>query len=519
MKDLSVDRRDFLKFSAAAFLGGCATSGRGPLDDDVYSGQLLLINCNVVDVEGASVISNASLRIEAGRVRSIEAGQISLNGYEQIIDLGGRYVIPGLIDAHCHTTMSPVWRMRSVLDLPLHLDMMERQCEISVESGITTVRDCGSFPPQLRNYMRRIESGDLLGPRVVYCNSISNIKGGHPSVPPEAVSRLALLLEPILGLTMTNFESEQELSKVLDENTQGASFLKLTVDNETIFCKDVEFPVYTDRMLDMFVEAHQKLGLPIVCHCHRKWGFDRLVNYPVHSFEHMIGDAYLSEADVELMVKKNISIVPTMTVAQSLMNEEAFDEIPAGLRSDFVDQELAERRKYIYGSEVYDHCDPTLHDDNLAELRHYKEMGRENLWANNKFLVNPDLYFGVVKHAPGNLKLLRDAGVNIGCGIDAGMPFTYFGGMYREYEAYARAGFSNAEILRCATINNARILKLEDSIGTLKSGKLADLAVLDGDPLADIGFLKKPVAVFKDGQLAYATGRVEQSADGRYSLI
>ena len=513
-----IDRRDFMRLgltaaAAASVPGfsGCAAVGaeRPRLD---YKGELLLKNCNVVDVEAGRVIRNAAVRVADDRVLAIETGQLARNGYEKVLDLNGAYVIPGLIDAHCHITMSPVWRMRSVMDLGRHIKMEERQFTITLESGITTVRDCGSFPKQLAHFMRRIERGALKGPRILHCNSIMNVRGGHPSVPPEDVSRFAPLVEPFLGITMTNFETEADLEKVLDKNTRDASFLKLTVDNETIFCKDADFPVYSDRMLDMFVAAHDRLELPIVCHCHRKWGWDRITKYPVHSLEHLLGDAALAEKEALLLASKNISVVPTIVVAQCYLNEEAYDEVPRRFRNDYIDAERKARREYIYGQEVYEHCDPVLHDDNVAELKHYKAMGWDRLWANKKFLVNPELYFGVVKNAPHNMQMMKEAGVNIGLGIDAGMPFSYFGGLYREFEAYSRIGFSNAEILKCATINNARILMLEDEIGSLKPGKLADMAVLSGNPLEDLNVLKKPTAVFKAGQLEHL--RLELQGEG-----
>jgi imidazolonepropionase-like amidohydrolase len=105
---------------------------------------------------------------------------------------------------------------------------------------------------------------------------------------------------------------------------------------------------------------------------------------------------------------------------------------------------------------------------------------------------------------------MNQAGILIGCGIDAGMPFCYFGGNYREYELLQRAGFSNIEVLRCATINNAKILRMEDKIGSLESGKYADMVVFDKNPLEDIRVLRKPQMVFKQGDLMFAAGNLKE---------
>jgi imidazolonepropionase-like amidohydrolase len=99
---------------------------------------------------------------------------------------------------------------------------------------------------------------------------------------------------------------------------------------------------------------------------------------------------------------------------------------------------------------------------------------------------------------------MKDAGVLIGCGIDAGMPFSYFGGLYREFEVMSRIGFTNPEILKCATINGAKILRMDDKIGTLEKGKYADMVVFDKNPLTDITALRSPSLVFKQGDLMHS---------------
>ena len=71
-----------------------------------------------------------------------------------------------------------------------------------------------------------------------------------------------------------------------------------------------------------------KKGLPVSGHHQFKYGFDRAMEYPFHSIEHMPSDAVLSDEDILKMAKRNVAIVPTMTVGQSYLMEEAFDELP-----------------------------------------------------------------------------------------------------------------------------------------------------------------------------------------------
>ena len=98
--------------------------------------------------------------------------------------------------------------------------------------------------------------------------------------------------------------------------------------------------------------------------------------------------------------------------------------------------------------------------------------------------------------------LLRKAGARIGCGTDSGgSNFAFFGFFWRELENLVGAGMSPFEALRCATAVNAQILGLEKDIGTLEPGKLADLVVLEANPIEDIANMGRVRAVDKGGRL------------------
>lgn len=506
---MGLNRRDFIKYSMLAAAAattpattGCAARGQNVPALD-YSGQVLLTRCNVIDVKNGMVTENATITIDAGKIVSVSREARGKSPGAVVIDLVNKYVIPGLIDGHCHSTVSPVFAM-SFFDLLKHAKQQKRNYALSIESGITTIRDMGAFPGMLRWFIRDIERGSIIGPRVVYCNSMLNVKGGHPEVPPSDVNAFAVPASWFVGMVMNNVRDTKELKECLDENAKGASFIKLTMDNKTIFCKkNDDIAVYSDEQLDLVFQYAEKTGLSVAGHHHYKFGFDRALKYPINSLEHIVSDANLSDDDVMDMERKKVAIVPTMAVGQSFMIEEAYEVIPSMFRNDFLDHERKVRKDYFEG-DAFNHCHPSLHKDNLDMLKYYKVFGKENLWEKKKFLVNPDLYFGMMKYGSENLKKMKAAGVLIGCGIDAGMPLCYFGGMYREYEIYSRLGFSNLEILQCATINNAKILQREESIGSLEPGKLADMVVCDANPLDDIRVLRKPSQVFKEGRLMHS---------------
>ena len=512
----SFTRRDFLKLGAAAgalaALGGiegCTTAPIMNVPGIDYTRDILIEHCTVIDVVRGKAIPGSRLLVRKGMIQAHETGAIA-PGNALRIDARGSFVIPGLIDAHCHPTITAAFGVDTA-DLSRHMAFQKRQFTIGPEYGITTYRDMGSFYLTLRGLIRDINSGSLNGPRVTYCNSLLNIKGGHPEIPPTDAHPLANLVALFTGMVMTNFKDFDELKKVIEKNAEGASFIKLTVDNKSAFCRKEDIPVYTDEMLDYIFSFAKQRGLPVSSHCHRKWGFDRIMKYPVNSLEHIVSDAYLSDSDVELIAKKGVSIVPTMTVGLCYLMEEAYDTIPDPFRTDFIMNELKIRKQYLY-TEALQHCDPVIHNKNIEELKKYKSVGMDNLWKNKIHLVNPELYFGMIHYGTKNLQKMRAAGINIGFGIDAGMPFAYFGGQYRELEFLSRAGFRNDEILRIATINSARVLKLHDKIGTIEKGKLADLVFLPVNPLEDVRAYRSPDIVMKEGKFVFSRRSLTEQA-------
>lgn len=508
-----MSRRDFLRYSGVAGAAmilpqatGCSSANLRNVPEITYREQTAFTNCNVIDVQTGKISKKQTVNVLKGKIVNISSGKEIPAGVTAV-DLKGAYVMPGLIDTHCHTTISPVFAF-NLTDIFKHTEQQRRHYELCIESGVTTVRDVGAFPGSLHGFIKDIEKGKLKGPRVIYCNSMLNVKGGHPDSDPSDINVFAKPASLFIGMVMTNFEDTDELKDVIRENAEGASFLKITVDNKSVFCRNKDIAVYSDEQLKLIFGFSEKKGLPVSAHCHRKWGFDRAIQYPLNSLEHIVSDATLSDSEISLMAKKKISVVPTMTIGQAYLMEEAYDKLPSQYRDDFTMNELRIRREYLE-KEAHLHCNSELHRQNMDFLKYYKTIGRDKLWEKKKFLVNPDLYFSMIKHGRANLLKMRDAGVLIGCAIDAGMPFSYFGGLYREFELYSRIGFSNREILECATINNARIAGISDRVGTLETGKLADMVAFRKNPLQDIRACREPEMVIRDGRILHSSRMLE----------
>jgi imidazolonepropionase-like amidohydrolase len=504
---LEITRRQLMQSAAAAafFLGmpnvtGCSSIPKyQPIG--IASGQALYLSqCNVIDVVRGTVHRNRTITIRDGVIESISNQIPVLREDDLLLALQNQFVIPGLIDAHCHATLSGEATLNP-FSLSTTMHQMKRNYVQQIRQGVTTIRDMGAMPDMLHDYLKQIDRGELIGPRVVYCNAFTNIYGGHPDIDPANISIFAPLVMAFTGRPNLWFKDTAELTEKMSQNSAGgASFIKLTMDNKSLLCGKGEIPVYTARHLKVIFDYAQKNNLATAGHIHTKFGFDRAVEYGIGSMEHTIADAVLSDKEITAMAKKKIAIVPTMVIAQMLAAPEAYTAVPKKYRSDFIDREMAIRADFI-NSALENYTEVSIHQDNIAYLENYKKYGCDNLYAGERYMANPEIYFNILLSGPKNLRKLKDAGIVIGCGTDAGVPFEYHGTLWREMEMLCRIGFSNVEVLQCATVNNAKIIGLADKIGTVEAGKYADLVIMTENPLEKIEACRKPYLVIKDGRI------------------
>jgi len=504
-----MNRRQFMKYALTAastasvpnILGCAAFSQKLPNID--INRPFILKNARIIDVIQGAILDNHCIQMQNGKISRIIPGNVKVDPNIESLDLKGKYICPGLIDAHCHVTITSVFAFH-FFQAWRHLRQQENNFRLCIESGVTTIRDVGAMRWALEWYIERIKDGWIPGPRVVYGNAMLNVKGGHPEVNPTDINYFANAAKPFIGIPTVNFASTKELKSALQSNTQQASFIKLTVDSISAFCKaNLKISEYTDEHLKLIFECAENKSLPVVCHNMDKSGFDRMMDYPIHSLEHIVTDTYLTDKEVSDFAKKRVAVVPTLAVGQSFSSYKMFDVFPKKYQTEFIENEIKIRHHYLT-HEAHEHIDASFHKLNIDTMKYYQTIGCKNMWDKKIFLGNPDKTLGLLKYGTENLKKLKDAGVLIGVGMDAGMPFCYFGSLYRELELLSRVGFSNSEILRAATYNNAKILNMESYIGDISKGKFADFVVYDKNPLNDIRVCRSPKMVFKGGQVLLA---------------
>lgn len=500
-------RRQLMQTAAASvfFLGmpnitGCSSLPKYQPAGTIEGKALYLIHSDVLDVVLGGIRRDQTLAIRNGVIETIANEIPSAREGDMIIDLRNQFVIPGLIDAHCHATL-PGESELNPLGILTIMNQQKRNYIQQIKHGVTTIRDMGAMPKLLHDFISQIEKGDLIGPRIVYCNSFTNIYGGHPDIDPSDVSIFSPVVIAFAGDTNLWFKNTKDLEEKMRKNSAfGASFIKLTMDKKSVLCGKGDIPVYADEHLKSIFDYAQKNNLATAGHIHTKFGFDRALQYGISSMEHSIADAVLTEKEITAMAKKKIAIVPTMIIAQMLAAPEAYDELPQKYRNDFIDREMTIRREYI-NSSLGDYTETSIHESNIVHLKNYRQYGCEKLYAKGRYMANPEIYFNILLVGPRNLMAMKDAGLAIGCGTDSGVPFSYHGSLWREMEMLGRIGFSCLEALQCATINNAKIIGMADKIGSVDKGKYADLVVLKENPLENIKACRNPQAVIKDGKI------------------
>ncbi len=508
-----ITRRQFLQASAAAGLmlssPGLAGGASLPSYTQIRTDEgkaLILTNCNIVDVVSGEHLRSKIIVVRRGFIESVSDRMPAPQEGQVVYDLKNRYVIPGLIDAHCHTTLTSEAGL-DLFGLFASYAQHKRNFIQQLMHGVTTVRDMGAMPKLLAMTLEMIANDEVIGPRVVFCNAFTNIDGGHPDIAPDDVSIFSGLTMMLTGNPYMYFKDMAELKEKLPLNTAGgASFIKLTMDRQSLMCGRGAIPVYSDEHLRVIMDYAQSRNLTTAGHVHTKFGFDRSLQFGLGSIEHMISDARLTDQEIQKMADKKIAIVPTMIVAQMMAAPEAYPELPAAYRTEFIAREIQMRRQYLESCTALD-VEPGIHRANMASLQYFQKFGCENLYRKGIFLPRPDLYFNILLGGPDNLSRMKQAGVLIGCGTDSGVPFMYHGSLWREMELLGRIGFTNKEILQCATIQNARILRMADKIGTIEKGKFADMAVLNDNPLDRIEACRMPELVIKEGRIYAPAGK------------
>jgi imidazolonepropionase-like amidohydrolase len=369
----------------------------------------------------------------------------------RIIDAAGMTVMPGLIDAHVHMdiighTNYAYWHRTY---LPRYEEIIATSARQLILNGVTTVVDLSGQPEALTAVRKKVESGQLPGPRMkVSMGWISN----WPDAEWERHHRKTFTWN-----VHTAEEARAAARKVID---LGADIIKVHGG-------------LTQEQLVAIADEADKKGLRITGHTGNREDLLMRVNNGQDAIEHL-GLASGSTISPEILLAlrdRRTYVVPTLI--QSMIQTKTLKW------PDWKDNQRARST-----------TPPDLWADIYRSMAHPERLN----------------YFGGavrdMSDQGAKFKQLWDAGVRVLVGTDGGTPLNFqTDAVWQEMELMVRYGAPAMKVISAATRHNAEYVRMGAQLGTITPGKLADVIVVDGNPLISMRDLRNVVAVVKDGKV------------------
>ena len=401
-------------------------------------------NALVFDGENDRLRSGVSVFVRGDRIFEISDRPPTPDD-GKVIDCGGRTLMPGMIDAHIHATitaLSPVEMgaasptLQGVWAVKILRNMLDR--------GFTTVRDVGGADFGLQ---QALQKGMMVGPRLYFCGKALSQTGGHGDLRDSHLYDRRNEDCVTCGCGVANsvcyiVDGVSAVRRAVRENLRtGASFIKIMASGGVVSPSDpLRSLQFSDEEIAAVVDEVERHGAYCTAHIHPDEGMRRAIELGVHCIEH----GSLIEADTaQMAAEKGVFVVPTLATIHSM-----------GKRGD----EFGLPKQSIEKLQV-------LIEQVIERLEH-----------------------------------LKRAGVVVGFGTDLLGPLE--DDQCTEFELRAQV-FSNYEVLLQTTSNAAQILGVPGELGVVKEGALADLLIVDGNPLEDLSILTRNgegvVAIVKGG--------------------
>ena len=402
--------------------------------------QTTYILCGkLVDTKSGKIESKKTILVEKTKIIDVIDGYIMPKG-ANLIDLRDNVVMPGLIDMHVHLEMEYDNKTQIRKYITDEADIAYNSvkfAETTLLNGFTTVRDLGGTGVNI-SLRNAINSGKIPGPRVFTAGKSIATTGGHAD--PTNGSSRKLIGNP--GPKEGVVNSVEDAKKAVRQRYKnGADCIKITATGGVLsVAKSGDNPQFTIEEVKAFCDMAKDYGMHVAAHAHGDVGMQRAIIGGVKTIEH---GTYMSDKTMDLMIKHDAYLVPTITAGK----------------------EVAEKAK-VKGF--------------------YPEIVVPKALA-----VGPQIQ--------GTFGRAYKKGVGIAFGTDAGV-FKH-GVNGKEFGFMVEAGMPAIETLQSATITNAMLLKMDDEIGQIKKGFIADIIAVNDDPTKKIETMENVVFVMKEGKV------------------
>ncbi len=393
----------------------------------------------LIDGVSDTPTKGVTIVIENDRIVAVHDGFVSSGGDDSIINLRDHTVMPGLMDMHVHLHME-----HSKTAYTEEFFMEPRDAALrgsmyakrTLMAGFTTVRDLGDDGQNAVSLRKAIDAGWIVGPRIYCAGKALATTGGHA----DPTNGLNLELKGDPGPREGVVNGVDDARKAVRQRYKdGADLIKLTATGGVLsLAKSGQNPQFIQDELDAIVDTANDYGMTVAVHAHGSEGMKRAVLAGVTSIEH---GTFMTDEIMRLMKRRGTVYVPTI-LAGVWVGEKAqeADYFPAIVRPKAA------------------RIGPVIQE---TFAKAYK------------------------------------AGVSIAFGTDTGV--SPHGGNAREFELMVEAGMPAMEAIQSATMGGARLLRIQDELGSVETGKIADLVAVPGDPVTNISLMKNISFVMKAG--------------------
>jgi len=430
----------------------------------LHAQSLLIRGGTLIDGTGRSAIQDAQIFIQDGMIAEIRAGDVLTSSRDvEVLDARGKFIIPGLIDSHIH--------------------YRDSNAELFLAHGVTTVNDLGD-PFQWQAALKKgFNGGRMFGPRYFFCGEIDL---------PDTDTRLRPTVERRSLDTIRKPEDAPVIVKHLKDS--GIDCIKLDEN-------------FSGELFSAIARAAHASGMKVISHSLNaadsiRWGIDGV--------EHMVGLAVATAASPrakEAVGRLRLEAGHKNSSLYQWMEPMEFDRLIQDLvsRHVFINPTLSFEWKAL-SERAQQHEREDLRLFNTPELSYFLLDDRLMIlgqyhWADNRSPEEISQFKNGYRMVQQFLKRFVEAGGKIYAGTDSSAATTPGLSLHHEMELLVDAGLSPMQAIQAATTNGAAIIGLDSQLGTVEKGKIADLVLLDGNPLESIANTKKIFRVIKGGRV------------------
>lgn len=408
----------------------------------------VIISGTLIDGTGKPPLKDAAIIIEGKKIASVgKKSQVAIPKGDDVetIEADGRIVMPGLVDSHVHIyTDGETGEFTSMPINNNHLALAMKsvpRLKRTLEMGITSLRDGGSGWGWLEVALRdAINRGDIVGPRYFATGYHLSVTGGHGYFLPPWLANIPVHPEQ----STIHCDGPDAWRRAARLNIyNGTDNIKVVASRDIISTGIATAPQATLEELTAAIEEAHKMGKKAIAHAQGPTAIKNAIKAGANSIVHGF---FMDEECAEMMVKNNVFLESTNLYVRMIK------------------------------------------DKGKGELPDWMVDKANETWEDRK----------------KNFKMYLDKGVKISFGSDAGVPFIRQGDNAGELRMFVELGMSTMDAIVAATKTAAEAIGIDDKVGTIEEGKIADIILIDGDPLQDIGVLgieEKIKMVMKEGEI------------------